>query len=71
MRDCRNMCISKDDEPDSYVMGWQRYFDGGASSTNDAEVDAQLFKEGWDTARAHARYVAICGHTNDVAGVRT
>ena len=62
MSDCRNECINRDNEPDSYIMGWQMFFDGGPSAWNDSEVDSDLYKQGWEAAKSHASYVEVCGH---------
>lgn len=59
---CRDDCINRDDEPDSFIMGWQSYFDGGCALTTDSEVDADLYRKGWERAKSHASYVEVCGH---------
>lgn len=64
MSDCRNECINRDDRPDSYIMGWQLFFDGAPEVEywNDPEVNEGLFKQGYQAAKLHKSHVEVCGH---------
>jgi len=46
--------INRDDRTDSYCQGWDVFFQGGCSYTNDTEIDADLYKEGWEAAKLEA-----------------
>lgn len=46
--------LDRDRYPDSYCMGWDTYFDGGCGSTHDPEIDADLFRKGWEAAKSHS-----------------